>query len=157
MHFMFATRGISHGRDIWKEHMNSQYFDWLRYNLNICACGQGKAVHPTETCKEFKPRPESVKVQGSLRPIELWEYVFPKESLQDVLASMEVQDTWYPKEFEKLAWAMRKGLKLSKIPKVDHSAKQHIIPRLGFGIHPIGIKEDPVKEVPEWGYKQEML
>lgn len=56
------TRGVKHWRDIFVQFMQTQMWAWKRKNLKT---------------KKW----ETTAVQGALRPVELWEYVFPEECL----------------------------------------------------------------------------
>ena len=144
MHLYFATRGVKHMRDIFVTTMQSQFFPWRRKNL--------------KTKKD-----ETTYVQGALRPIELWEYVFPEENLPQVLAMLEIKNTKGSNVTDFLdakAVMLRKMLGAKKIPKVKEVERQNVISKTGVSIHPIGIKEDERQDV-DWGapgkYNQEML
>lgn len=138
MHLFLMTRGIQQARDIWKQFMCSQMFDWKRTNL--------------ETNKE-----EFSKVQGALRPIEFWEYVFPQEHLQEVLAMQNQLYNNFPlrPEVNNFAWVLRKMLKAKAIPKdiiegmkdkEMHQLTTKYIPMAGMGVYPLGIREDITKD-----------
>jgi len=138
MHLYFISRGVKHARDIFVTTMQSQFFPWKRKNL--------------KTGKE-----EITSVQGALRPVELWEYVFPEESLPEVLAMLDIQNLEegkYGLSKSKMA-LLRKSLGCTKIPKIPDAEKQHIISKIGVGIHPIGIRKDKKGEM--MGYEQEYL
>ena len=110
-------------------------------------------------------------VQGSLRQgmLGTWEYVFPEESLGDVVSAMELN---LDVKFLGLrTLAIRKALKLKKIPKkfidingqevnIKGLQKTRVLLNHGVSVYPIGIRRDPRKEV-DWGapgkYEQEML
>jgi hypothetical protein len=136
------TRGIKQSRDIWVAAMQSQFYPWTRRNL--------------QTGKE-----ETVSVQGALRPIELWEYVFPEESLPEVLTMLNLADG--AKGDFGHGWAsygvplLRKALNAQPVPNVKPIVTNKFIPHLGFGANPIGIKKDVKKEWKDIGYFQEML
>lgn len=119
------TRGIKNEVDRWVEHMSSQYFSY----------GTGQ-------------------VQLSMRPIQFWEVVFPKESLNEVLKLIN----WPGKHREDLRWKMefiRKRLKLDPIPPIDISKVQYSWPRVIPGQFvapiPIGLKKDGT-----WPLKQDI-
>ena len=168
MHLILATRGINQSFEVWKKFMETQMFNWKRENLNFCECGQPLVGHDDKICslKKFTPRTEYTKVQGALRPIQLFEYVFPQESLQEVLAMMGLHNQYNKlrPEMTKIAWILRKGLGVSKIPdmpelekKEAHEVTQKYVPMMGMAVYPIGIKEDGVLEFKEYGYRQEGL
>lgn len=146
MHLYFVTRGPKYIRDHWVSHMQAQPFYWNRKNL--------------KTGKD-----EKMLVQGNLKPIELWEYVIPEEHINEVSHYLGFDPNGkhcHKKQLEPLAMAMRKLLKLKKVPKWNDN-ELAVMPRLlngarsGFSIYPIGIKKDLVKEFPQWGYEQEGL
>lgn len=143
------TRGVYHNRNIWLAAMQSQYFPWTRKNLKT---GNN----------------ETVMVQGKINPIELWEYIFPEESLPEVLSMLKMTNgegnqighlnkganEWRGKL---LGDALRKVLACQPIPKIDAVQTNKFIPMLGFGPSPIGIRKDERKVWEEQGYEQEML
>ena len=137
------TRGIKHHRDIFVTTMQSQFFPWKRINK--------------DTGEE-----EVTMVQGALRPVELWEFVFPKESLPEVLAMLNLQHGHkdYALTDAKIAM-IRRMLKCGKIPKMPEAVRRNIISESGMAIHGIGIKDDVMGEMydpqQEKTYKQEML
>ena len=140
MHLYFATRGINQQVDIWKMFMQTQMFPWKRTNL--------------KTKKE-----ETTFVQGSLRPVQLWEYVFPEESLQEVLAMMNLQgNEGAPTGLSSAKMAMiRKALQCKPIPKLEEIERNRFVNCDGVSIHPIGIKKDRRIDWEEIGYNQELL
>jgi hypothetical protein len=144
MHLYFLTRGIKQQRNVFVNFMQTQMFPWKRKHL--------------KTNKD-----EFVQVQGSLRPVELWEYVFPEECLDEVLTMLEINPKQNYNEGlkglgnkAKLA-ALRKILGASKIPKFKPAKTNRYIEKRGMAIHAIGIRKDKRQKVPEWGYEQEML
>ena len=140
MHLYIATRGVKHMRDIFVTTMQSQFFPWKRRNI--------------KTGEE-----DTVNVQGALRPVELWEYVFPEESLPEVLAMLEIHDR--DPGFYSLGAAtmkmLRKAIGCKPIPRIPDAKKQNIVSIVGMGIHPIGIKTDERRDFEENGYNQEAL
>jgi len=128
MHLYFLTRGIKGQVEQWEKFMQSQFFNFPRR-------------------RETTKRNETIAVQGALRPIQLWEFVFPKDCLQDVLLNMKVN----PKSpepyagWDKYSVFFRKLLKAKEIPKIDVEPGSIISRPLtvaGVVVHPIGIKED---------------
>ena len=148
MHLYMVTRGVYHNRDVWLAAMQSQYFPWKRKNL--------------KTGKE-----EVVMVQGKINPIELWEYIFPEESLPEVLTMLNmnkggscevgVLGGHYGLKGKFIGDTLRRVLSCQKLPSVDAVPTNKFIPMMGFGPSPIGIKKDERKEWKEIGYEQEML
>lgn len=137
MHLYFITRGIKQQVDLFKMFMQTQLFKWTRKNL--------------KTGKE-----EVIRVQGALRPIQLWEYVFPEECLDEVLTMLDAKMCWkLPKSREfALRKALGKGIK--KIPKYKELPTSKYIEKKAVAVYLIGIKND-VKADASWGYEQEML
>jgi hypothetical protein len=153
------TRGIQRQVDEWKHSMLAQRFAWKRTNLT--------------TGKE-----ELNLVQGSLRPIQLWEYVFPEECLNDVLGGIGIAGPIQRPEIKSATWMLRKMLKLEQIPdnkttsvtgyKPQGTLNGEPIPPVavhnmfvdGVAIYPVGIKKDIFQDA-DWGehgkFKQEML
>lgn len=77
-----------------------------------------------------------------VRPVQLWEFVFPKEHLEFMLATMHYRDENEPMVEDKFKW-IRRALKLKKIPKLDYSTlKRQLIRKEHVAFHHIGIKED---------------
>lgn len=138
MHLFFMTRGVKHNRDVFVTHMQSQFFPWTRKNLKT-------------------KKNEVANVQGALRPIELWEYVFPEEHLDEVLTMINAgQPHWGNGKAKYLVGALRKVLGAVKLPKWEKVPTNKYIFREGVGIEIIGIKKDERADAP-WGYNQEML
>lgn len=139
------TRGVNHSRELWVAAMQSQYFNWTRKNL--------------ETGQD-----EIIRVQGALRPIELWEYVFPEDALPEVLTMLNMTnkdgkgafDAYGPRG-KILGSVLRKVLSCKPIPNIDPVQTNKFIPQMGFNGSPIGIKKDDIVEWGEKGVKQEML
>ena len=128
MHLYIATRGIKHDVDRFVNDMQAQY---LR--------------DPTRDTKEGP-----AWIQLAMRPIQLWEIVFPKESLQLVLKTIWRDDEdagSRRKTFGSLKTAMlRKALRAKPIPKLDPKELRRIVYNPStVSCYPIGIKED--KEV----------
>lgn len=78
-------------------------------------------------------------LQLNVQPIQLWCVGFPKEQLQQVLATIK-PNVWH-KGVEFLAAGLRKVLGLTKTPKMD-GTKGYPIFNSGGEIIAIGIKED---------------
>lgn len=146
MHAYFLVRGINHQVEAWKALMQGQSFIQKRKNL--------------KTGKE-----EERLIQGSLRPIQLYEYVFPEESLVDVLYNTGISGGAGSKKgiVAAFAWLFRKfsGTKKVQAIKYDADLLRKIPLRLmtapGVEVSCIGIKKDARKQWKEVGYEQEML
>lgn len=146
MHLYFGLRGIKHMRDMTITHLQTQWFPWKRKNL--------------KTGEE-----ETTFLQGSLRPVELYEYVFPEECLEEVLTMLKMTDEnidYHENSLGKIGKfflnKFRSILGLEPIPRgIKREPPKHIIPLEGVTLHPIGIKKDIKKDMPEFGYYQEMI
>ena len=141
MHLVLLTRGINEQVNNWRNLLEAQRFPWKRKNL--------------QTGKE-----EMILIQGALRPIQIWEYVFPEESLNDVLGGMNVKGPIERKEIKPITWMISKILKLDPIPKIDNfqvtgytppgtlnganmpAAQVHSMMTEGVACYPLGIKKD---------------
>ena len=148
------TRGIKHWRDVWVDFMKTQMWNWKR-----------KILRDPKTNKKLKkPQEFLVGVQGALRPVELWEYVFPEECLPQVLSALDLDDkgdtkTYQLKHLGSLKPAiLRKmiGKGLKPIPKIKKVPCPYIEQR-GMAIYPIGIKKDKRAKAEEWNVEQEMI
>lgn len=127
MHLFLISRGVNHQVEVWKTFMQSQFYTWNRQNL--------------ETGKW-----EQVQVQGALRPIQLWEYVFPEEHLPNVVKNLGIETDGWNSTFAQKSMAdiLRKALGAEKIPSglILPSEKDRFMQIQGVAIHPIGIKKD---------------
>lgn len=93
--------------------------------------------------------------QGALRPIQIWEYVYPKESHADVLAmlgAIDADSACNPHQ-RPLAWVLRKamGLKPVEFPEQFKGKKIteipcRYIPREAVAISVVGTKDDITKD-----------
>jgi len=160
MHLYFFLRGKFEQIELWKCHAQTAYWKWRRINL--------------KTGKE-----EIKYVQGALRPtiFGAYEYIFPKESLVEVLSFFGMGPDTNDVKFQfcwigaKARYAiLRKMFNCKKIPNsVFKKAKE--TPSCfsvdgkergvgncivgGAGPHIIGIKEDTMIDL--YGYHQEGL
>jgi len=154
MHLILMTRGIQQSRDVWKKFMETQMFDWKRQPL--LKDDKGNFIKNEDGT--YKRGPDQfTRVQGALRPIEFWEYVFPQESLQEVLAMQnpvhKVYDQLRP-EVNRFAWLLRKMTGAHKIPDMPELKKKEsweitkkYVPMMGMGVYPIGIKDDITADI----------
>lgn len=169
MHAYFLTRGINTpSRNHWVEFMSTRMFPWKRKNIDT-----GKW--------------DVKMVKGALRPIELWEYVFPEECLTEVFAMqhkadgtgslIDVKTETLRPEIKNYALLLQKLMKLDPIPKFkDPSAFAYQtekggvpfpvnwVPLDGFAVYPLGLKKDIRHEFPNFiepgapkGFYQEAL
>jgi hypothetical protein len=144
MHLVFMTRGVKSQRDQFVNFMQTQMFPWKRTNLS--------------TGKD-----EIVMVQGALRPIELFEYVFPEEHLNEVLTMLNIPpkdpqfNSWGMDSFKRKMLRQALGKDLQDVPEYKPVPTSRFIETRGVAIYPLGIKKDVVTERKDWGYRQEML
>ena len=146
MHFVGVMRGAIRQMDEQKALMRAQRFPFKFKNL--------------KTGKE-----EINFVGGTYRPMELFEYIFPKESLNDVLGGMQITGPVERPEGKAIGWFLRKALKLYQVPKltsikdvtgyiprgnIDGEAipaqKVHQMLVDGVAIYPIGLRDDITKD-----------
>ena len=123
MHLYVLTRGVLAATKAWENDLNAQYL-------------------PFEVLEKGKKKPTKCLTQLAVRPVNLYEIVFPEESLQDVLGMVRPQS--HKTVSGKWAWLVNmltKKLGLKKIP--DYKPKQ--LP-LGDGVTVIGLglKNDKV-------------
>lgn len=175
MHLLLLTRGIEDRFQLWKNMMSAQMFEFPRIPLKrdekrkliedgLDENGIKKYKHITyetdqidlEKGKVLHRKGEEAivlsKVAGSLRPMQLFEYVFPDEALPEVLGMMDMQGKFPLRpEVEKLSWFLRKGTGFKPIPKEvlekikdipQHDLTEKRVPMHGMAVYPIGIKED---------------
>ena len=91
------------------------------------------------------PGKPGMNVQLAMRPIQLWEVVFPKEQLGRVLGACK-WDGKGRKDMQLHLAALRKILKAKKIPEMDLSKiPPLLVYNQNVAIYPIGIKEDKIK------------
>lgn len=125
MHLYLITRGIKQNRDIFIKFMETRMFPW-------------------KVKVDGKERVEAV--QGALRPVELWEYVFPEESLPQVLGMLGIdpkkQDNYGALSSFTQNAMLRKMLGARKIPEEIIPDCRDFVFKEGMGIHALGIKDD---------------
>lgn len=123
MHAYFMTRGIQEDIDKWKMFMQSRWFDL-----------------PVITAKGEKT---NFKFQSQLRPIEMWEWIFPEEQKDLALTTLKFDLPIMPDTLKMKSGilAFRKMLGASKIPKFETNSIM-LMPTLNIHIIPIGVKYD---------------
>lgn len=144
MHLFFLTRGIQQQVELFKMFIQTQMWKWERLN--------------TKTGKK-----EIVQVQGGLRPIQLWEYIFPEDCYSEVMTALKMKDNkdigtgdyWFNKA---RIFGLRKMLGAEKLPEFKPAVTNKFIETNGVTISPIGIKRDVKGKDPTGApYEQEML
>ena len=135
------TRGIKREVDEWILDMQAQWFKLKQKVKNE----KGEWVE------------KDAFVRGGLRPFQLWEYVFPKESLNEVCNSLEIAELEPKyKSLEKYFFFLRKLLKAKPVPKIP-TTPMRLIYHQNISILPIGIKEDEEEVLHAAGFKSEAL
>lgn len=96
------------------------------------------------------------KVQGALRPLELYSYVFPEECLPEVLAMLNNHKNEANRpEVKNWSWFLRKIMKLKPVPKMPKEIADKdkwqitdkYVPMDAMAVYPIGIKSDYKKDM----------
>lgn len=145
MHLYFMVRGLKQQLELFEMFMQTQMFNWKRKNR--------------ETGQD-----EIIGVQGGLRVMPFgYEYIFPKECLNEVLTMLKVannfEDNWNVGKLK--TWLIRHviGGDVKPIPyDYTHSPNHRYIEMRGVAIYLIGIKEDIEDWTPDGeNYMQEML
>lgn len=98
-------------------------------------------------CAQAWPFPNYKKgdvIQSGARPIQLWEFTFPKEQLDMALRTLSVcPRSEHDSKQKYLAWMLRRFLQAKQIPKFEPGPKR-IVWNHFIECTPIGIKEDPI-------------
>jgi len=135
MHLYILTRGIRHEIQRYIEDLSSQYFEY--------------GPKDAKGNRQF--------LQLSVRPVQLFELVFPEEHLAEVVKVVTNGpriDDWR----NKFLTGIRLALKAEKIPKLDMSkARWRPVSKQNIAIYPIGIRKDKIRtedcfiDVPDGG------
>lgn len=122
MQLITLSRGIKQNVDRAINDLQAQYF--LMNN-------NGKQMH----------------TQLQVRPIQIWEFVFPKEHLNTVLSTISYRDNKDYCGFNRKFDMLRRMMKLKKIPDIDYEKEpRRAIFNQHIGWHHIGYKEDTFNE-----------
>ena len=153
MHLVLLTRGAPEQVDIWKKFMETQMFDWKRRPL--LRDDKGNFIKKEDGTYERGPD-VFTRVQGALRPIQFYEYVFPEECLPEVLAMMNIHKAESLKlrpEVATPAWFIRKIMKLKPVPVIPELQGEETyqltnkwVPTTTVATYPIGIRSDFKKD-----------
>lgn len=175
MHILFATRGIKHACDLWEGFMQSQAYPFKRKQIILERDKNGNVIPDPKN--DNRPKVKMIKdkktgkmvadgvmktetIQGALRPIRLYEYVFPEESYDDVMANLGLEDNaeFTEPQLKLLAKGLRTITGHKKPPKVKKGMPITRLMRVpGVAVSVIGVKKDKRKIWPEEGVEQEML
>jgi len=153
MHFVILTRGAPEQVDIWKKFMETQMFNWKRQPLKKDE--KGNFIKKEDGTYE-RGADEFTRVQGALRPIQIYEYVFPEECLGEVLGMMNIHKAETLKlrpEVATPAWFLRKIMKLKPVPVIHeiqdrepYQITNKWVPTTTVATYPIGIRSDFKKD-----------
>jgi len=136
MHCYIATRGILHDSERFIKELSSKYvpFNYLkRFDVNF----NPKKDKPNEMMKGT--------IQIGVRPIQLFEVVFPEESKDVVFTTLfgESGDgKTQHKKHQKLAWAFQKALKIEPMPETWDKSFHLNSYRDNMEIIGLGVKPD---------------
>ena len=142
MHFYYITRGIKQDVD----HTN-MFLQGKMFNFPYL---------------DEAGNPEVMQIQGSLRPIQLWEYVFPREYKDVMLRTFNLGKQEHATQWiDKYGFIMRKMLKAKPFPKKEDipAGATTYLPneRKNVQIYGIGFREDPKDIKFPTGLTHEML
>ena len=157
MHFVLLTRGAPEQVNIWKKFMETQMFWWKRQPLLKDEKGEfiPDGVDENGNPKYKRGKEFIQRVQGALRPIQFYEYVFPEECYPEVLAMMNLQDQigHIRPEVAMPAWFVRKIMKLKPCPvvpeilgKKTEEITTKFVPTNAVATYPIGVRSDFKKD-----------
>ena len=121
MHLYVLTRGILSATKTWENDLAAQYL-------------------PFEVLEKGKKKPSKYLSQLSIRPINLYEIVFPEECLDDVLGMVKPScDKGTAGKFSRFIKMFSRVVGLKKIP--DYKIKQ-LPPGDGVSVIGLGLKKD---------------
>ena len=112
-------------------------------------------VHPFNMDSKYsdsgRPGVPINAIWTGVRPIQMWEIVFPKEFTQQMLATLSSSPRPLSWKHDLLLKQFRKLLGYSDVPEHDLNIQQYPITKLVTEATPIGYKEDPPH--PEGGHE----
>ena len=133
MELFFATSGVKHAHDSFVTQAQGRYFPFVRKVLDKKGNYTGEE--------------QRLAIQGQLRPMMIWRYAFPEESLPEVLTMFDIDKNGghiHPKPLKFLRDLLVKCagvVGLQPIPKYE-AVPTIQVPREGVALYPIGIKKD---------------
>ena len=137
MELFFVTRGIKSQVDMFIKGLETWTHPIPRKNIKTNIIEQGG-------------------VQGGVRPLQIWSYVFPKEQLNLVLNRIRpnIEFTGAQANLNKYASFFRKILGAEKIPEWDANAARSAV-ELGPDVQRLGIgmRDDPTKIFGDYEYE----
>ena len=127
MHLVFGATGIKHDMDLLEKYLETRTF-LLPY-----------------TDHKDKDKEKTILLQSQLRPINFYDFIFPKGELHHVLnglqpeTEMKSRNCILPTAYISL---LRKALKLKRIPKPDTAQGGMPMVKQNVRVVGIGIRED---------------
>lgn len=127
MHFVFGATGIKQDLDLFEKFLQTQVMPMPYIDHND------------------KDKEKTILIQSQLRPIKFYDFVFPRDSLQHVLNGIQPEreiksrNAVLPNAY---ITALRKALKLKKIPKQDPNAGRLPILKQNVRVVGIGVRDD---------------
>lgn len=177
MHTVILTRGAYREVETWREFMQAQMWKFPQVILEKDKEGKfipdGEEEDGTKKYKHLKYPNEQVDlatgkiihkkgddvkivktVQGVLRPMQLWEYIYPEECHREFLAMLNQHTpATFRKEMAPIAWSIRKAMHLTKIPliagdenKIKEEITDRFVPTTTVAQYLIGSRTDPKKD-----------
>lgn len=123
MHLYVLTRGILSSTKQWENDLAAQYL-------------------PFEVLEKGKKKPSPYLAQLAVRPVNLYEIVFPEECLDDVLGMVKPSSSKVVTgKFDGFVKRFTRMMGLKKIPKYT---KKRIPPGDGVTVIGLGLKNDKV-------------
>lgn len=140
MHLMFATVGNKFDVDRFILELQGKYYPYTFYNTDA----EGKFI-PNST--------QQYMVQGIVRELRVFEYVFPEQHKDVVLNTILGEGKGkallhdnMQKKYDKYLWGIRKMAGYNKIP--DYDTTKGVMPIFRTNMHVIGlgVKEDRMQD-----------
>jgi len=139
MHLYILTRGIKRHVDKFINDCAAQSFPY-----------KGEGLNPITGKREIKEG----WLELGMRPIQLWEIAFPRESLQDVINMIQPSKGIPKSESHSslrsfVGWIIRrltKFLKLKPVPDFDPKAPRRLVHKQDIAVYGLGISEDKIVE-----------
>lgn len=117
MHLYILTRGVKHDVDRFIDEIRCKYVPFKYKGADHC-------------------------IQVGVRPIQLWEVVFPEEHLQVMMATMGGELKTQHKKHEKFLFALRKILGVEPMPEFVKGTPAMPCYNANVEVSGIGIKKD---------------
>jgi hypothetical protein len=127
MHLWMVSRGIKHDVDRMITQLQGKYLPF-----------------------EMDDKSKKMAVQLAVRPIQLWELVFPEPSLQTILNTLAPMNWKREGHFKHLQSAVRLALKGEKVPEADRKTPVLPLYHENIELQLLGIKKDKHK----FGYER---